>query len=84
MVVTANRDVLISGVGVAGPTPAYWLHRYGFRPSTLIPRTSRQVWLTPYPVGLLPRLPSPIQRGLLSLQGDPAPVLGGVSVKRYD
>jgi 2-polyprenyl-6-methoxyphenol hydroxylase-like FAD-dependent oxidoreductase len=25
------RDVLISGAGVAGPSLAYWLHRYGFR-----------------------------------------------------
>jgi 2-polyprenyl-6-methoxyphenol hydroxylase-like FAD-dependent oxidoreductase len=27
-----NRDVLISGAGVAGPALAYWLRRYGFRP----------------------------------------------------
>ncbi|WP_405143394.1 FAD-dependent monooxygenase [Sphaerisporangium sp. NBC_01403] len=29
---TKNRDVLISGASVAGPTLAYWLARYGFRP----------------------------------------------------
>jgi hypothetical protein len=28
-----QRTVLISGSGVAGPTLAYWLARYGFRPS---------------------------------------------------
>ncbi|MFS1299894.1 FAD-dependent monooxygenase [Streptosporangium longisporum] len=27
-----NRDVLISGASVAGPTLAYWLVRHGFRP----------------------------------------------------
>src|SRR6266498_2196827 len=34
----ANSDVLISGAGVAGPTLAYWLARYGFTP-TVIERT---------------------------------------------
>ncbi|GIM98303.1 FAD-dependent monooxygenase [Paractinoplanes toevensis] len=33
-----TTDVLISGAGVAGPTLAYWLHRYGFRP-TVVERT---------------------------------------------
>jgi 2-polyprenyl-6-methoxyphenol hydroxylase-like FAD-dependent oxidoreductase len=50
---------------------------------TLIPRTSRQAWLTPYAVRLLPRLPARIQRRLLSLQGGPARVLGTVALKRY-
>src|SRR3978361_1516269 len=27
----AQSTVLISGAGVAGPTLAFWLHRYGFR-----------------------------------------------------
>ena len=36
----ANISVLISGVGVAGPTLAYWLGRSGFRP-TLIERAPR-------------------------------------------
>lgn len=27
-----NRDVLISGASIAGPTLAYWLSRYGFTP----------------------------------------------------
>ena len=31
MVEVANRDVLVVGASVAGPTLAYWLHRYGFR-----------------------------------------------------
>jgi 2-polyprenyl-6-methoxyphenol hydroxylase-like FAD-dependent oxidoreductase len=26
-------DILISGAGVAGPALAFWLHRYGFRPT---------------------------------------------------
>src|SRR6266542_4001310 len=34
----ANSYVLISGAGVAGPTLAYWLARYGFTP-TVIERT---------------------------------------------
>lgn len=25
--------VLISGAGIAGPTLAYWLHRYGIKPT---------------------------------------------------
>jgi 2-polyprenyl-6-methoxyphenol hydroxylase-like FAD-dependent oxidoreductase len=33
-----NREVLISGAGVAGPTLAYWLARYGFA-STVVERT---------------------------------------------
>ena len=36
----ANKSVLISGIGVAGPTLAYWLGRSGFRP-TLIERAPR-------------------------------------------
>ncbi len=32
-----NRKILISGSGIAGPTVAYWLRRYGFEP-TLIER----------------------------------------------
>lgn len=30
-----NREVLISGAGLAGPALAYWLHRYGFRPTVV-------------------------------------------------
>lgn len=29
----ANRNVLISGAGIAGPALAYWLKRYGFNPT---------------------------------------------------
>ena len=32
-----NKSVLISGIGVAGPTLAYWLGKCGFRP-TLVER----------------------------------------------
>jgi 2-polyprenyl-6-methoxyphenol hydroxylase-like FAD-dependent oxidoreductase len=28
-----NKSVLISGIGIAGPTLAYWLSRYGFSPT---------------------------------------------------
>ncbi len=28
-----NRDILVSGASVAGPALAYWLSRYGFRPT---------------------------------------------------
>ncbi|HUB30210.1 MAG TPA: FAD-dependent monooxygenase [Terracidiphilus sp.] len=28
-----NRNILISGASVAGPALAFWLHRYGFRPT---------------------------------------------------
>ena len=33
-----NRDVLVVGASVAGPTLAYWLRRYGFNP-TVVERT---------------------------------------------
>ena len=33
-----HQTVLISGASVAGPTLAYWLHRYGFR-TTVVERT---------------------------------------------
>ena len=36
-----QRTVLISGAGVAGPTLAYWLSRYGFRP-TVVERSEGQ------------------------------------------
>ncbi|MEV8632979.1 FAD-dependent monooxygenase [Streptosporangium sp. NPDC051023] len=32
-----NKNVLISGAGIAGPALAYWLHRHGFTP-TLVER----------------------------------------------
>jgi 2-polyprenyl-6-methoxyphenol hydroxylase-like FAD-dependent oxidoreductase len=35
-----NRSVLISGIGVAGPTLAYWLGEHGFEP-TLVERASQ-------------------------------------------
>ncbi len=30
-----NRTILISGASVAGPALAFWLHRYGFRPTVV-------------------------------------------------
>ncbi|MGW0178430.1 FAD-dependent monooxygenase [Nocardia sp. NPDC003345] len=30
-----GRNILISGAGIAGPTLAYWLHRYGFHPTVV-------------------------------------------------
>ena len=49
---------------------------------TLIPRTPRQVWLTPQAVRLLPKLPPRLQRGVLSMQGGPARALAAVNLKR--
>ena len=34
-----NRNILISGAGIAGPALAYWLHCYGFNP-TVVERAS--------------------------------------------
>jgi 2-polyprenyl-6-methoxyphenol hydroxylase-like FAD-dependent oxidoreductase len=36
---STKKDVLIVGAGVAGPTLAYWLARFGFRP-TVVERTA--------------------------------------------
>ena len=36
--------VLISGASVAGPVLAYWLHRFGFRP-TVIERVAELRWV---------------------------------------
>lgn len=33
--VPLNKNVLISGAGIAGPALAYWLGRYGFRPTVV-------------------------------------------------
>ncbi len=30
-----NQNILISGAGIAGPTLAYWLKRYGFKPTVV-------------------------------------------------
>ena len=30
-----NDRILISGAGIAGTALAYWLHRYGFRPTVV-------------------------------------------------
>ena len=30
-----NKSVLINGIGIAGPTLAYWLSRHGFSPTLL-------------------------------------------------
>ena len=35
-----NASVLISGIGIAGPTLAYWLAAHGFTP-TLVERAAR-------------------------------------------
>jgi hypothetical protein len=29
-----NKNILISGASIAGPTLAYWLKRYGFEPDS--------------------------------------------------
>lgn len=68
-----NRDVLISGASIAGPTLAYWLARYGFRP--VVVERARSPRASGYPIdlrgqavdvaermGLLPRDPSPLRQ----------------------
>jgi 2-polyprenyl-6-methoxyphenol hydroxylase-like FAD-dependent oxidoreductase len=47
---------------------------------TLVPRTPFQVWLTPRMMSLLPRLPIPLQRRLVALQGGPARALESVTL----
>src|SRR6266699_254918 len=67
MMTITNKNILISGASIAGPTLAYWLKRYGFTP-TVIERAP-QLRAGGYPVdvrfeavqvaklmGLLPRL----------------------------
>lgn len=34
-----NKKILISGASIAGPTLAFWLHRYGFEP-TIVERAN--------------------------------------------
>ena len=31
----SNRNILVSGAGIAGPALAYWLKRYGFSPTVV-------------------------------------------------
>ncbi len=35
MMITKNKNILISGASIAGPTLAYWLKRYGFTPTVI-------------------------------------------------
>src|SRR5438270_12518649 len=35
MMITKNKNILISGASIAGPTLAYWLKRYGFNPTVI-------------------------------------------------
>lgn len=35
LIAMKNRNILISGAGIAGPTFAYWLKRYGFNPTVV-------------------------------------------------
>lgn len=50
---------------------------------TLIPATSRQVWLTIQMLRLVPRLPATLQRRLSAFQGRPARALEAVTLKKY-
>src|SRR5438105_6577534 len=35
MMITKNKNILISGASIAGPALAYWLKRYGFTPTVI-------------------------------------------------
>jgi hypothetical protein len=35
MRISKNKNILISGASIAGPTLAYWLKRYGFTPTVI-------------------------------------------------
>src|SRR5919108_3222826 len=35
MMTVTNKNILISGASIAGPTLAYWLKRYGFNPTVI-------------------------------------------------
>src|SRR2546427_4675701 len=35
MMTITNKNILISGASIAGPTLAYWLKRYGFNPTVI-------------------------------------------------
>ena len=35
MMINRNKNILISGASIAGPTLAYWLKRYGFTPTVI-------------------------------------------------
>src|SRR5205085_4448515 len=35
MMISKNKNILISGASIAGPTLAYWLKRYGFTPTVI-------------------------------------------------
>src|SRR5260370_24928636 len=35
MMTITNKNILISGASIAGPTLAYWLKRYGFAPTVI-------------------------------------------------
>lgn len=88
--------VLISGLGVAGPTLAYWLKRHGFEPTIVeaapVPRRGGYVidfWGAGYDVaermGLIPRLN---ERGYfvqeVRLVGDDGRRVSGFSAKVFD
>ena len=50
---------------------------------SLIPGTSRQVWMTIQAPRLVPRLPAALQRRLSALQARPARALAAVDLRRY-
>ena len=50
---------------------------------TLIPRTSRDVWITMQLMRLVPRLPAGAQRQLFSLQGGPARAFESITLRPY-
>jgi 2-polyprenyl-6-methoxyphenol hydroxylase-like FAD-dependent oxidoreductase len=78
-----HRNILISGAGIAGPTLAYWLKRYGFNP-TIVERASglreggqaidiqNESYAVAHQMGLLPQLQaaSTEMEGLAFVSGD--------------
>nr|WP_221378146.1 hypothetical protein [Actinoplanes polyasparticus] len=69
--------MLISGAGVAGPALAYWLQRYGFRPTVVERTPAERMGVGGHSVDLF----GPAVDGRITLVGDagysPGPAVGG-------
>lgn len=58
----ADTEVLISGASIAGPTLAYWLRRYGFKPTVVEQTPALRAGLGGHAVDLLGRSVDVVQR----------------------